>query len=315
MDNLYVLTGPSGVGNSTISRKIAESLEKSVLIEGDDIYNFFVEGRGRPWLRNTHLDLFWNNCFYLINSYLENGYDVVFNYIIKNSDLQKIKERFKNYNIIFKVLLVNEEVIIRRDKERPLDCKIGERSLALLKDFFNENFEDKYIIDSSNLNSEETIKIVLDQKEKIKKDTIDKKSSSLYIENKIAVNDYKALLNGEGWKTVSNEQHQRSLDNSMYISVGKINNNIVGMARLVGDNNVRGLLCDVVVKEEYRNNGYGEILVKDIMQKVKENLKEDERFLIELCPSNGRRNFYKRCGFKWKPENMDGMYLWIKNEK
>ena len=136
---------------------------------------------------------------------------------------------------------------------------------------------------------------------------------NLKIENKINLDEYKKLIDDAGWKILSDKQHQGALDNSMYISVVKINNNVIGIARLVGDNNVHGLLCDVVVKEEYRNNGYGEILVKDIMRKVKENLEENEQFLIELCPSNGRRNFYKRCGFKWKPENMDGMYLWIKN--
>lgn len=31
---LYIITGPAGVGKSTISKKIAESKKKSVLIEG-----------------------------------------------------------------------------------------------------------------------------------------------------------------------------------------------------------------------------------------------------------------------------------------
>ena len=33
---LYIITGPAGVGKSTISKKIAESKKKSVLIEGDE---------------------------------------------------------------------------------------------------------------------------------------------------------------------------------------------------------------------------------------------------------------------------------------
>lgn len=44
MPNLYIITGPAGVGKSTISRKIAELKNKSVLIEGDDIYHHVVGG-------------------------------------------------------------------------------------------------------------------------------------------------------------------------------------------------------------------------------------------------------------------------------
>ena len=42
INKLYIITGPTGVGKSTISNKLAESLLKSVLIEGDTIYNFFI---------------------------------------------------------------------------------------------------------------------------------------------------------------------------------------------------------------------------------------------------------------------------------
>lgn len=39
MTTLYIITGPAGVGKSTISKKIAISKERSALIEGDDIYH------------------------------------------------------------------------------------------------------------------------------------------------------------------------------------------------------------------------------------------------------------------------------------
>lgn len=48
MNKLYILTGPPGVGKSTISNLLASNLEKSVLIEGDTIYNFFIGGRIKP---------------------------------------------------------------------------------------------------------------------------------------------------------------------------------------------------------------------------------------------------------------------------
>lgn len=157
MNKLYILTGPAGVGKSTISSGIASLLPKSVLIEGDTIYNFFVGGRIRPWMKDAPLDLFWDNCIYLINSYLKEGYDVVFNYIIKPDMFNRLKEVFKDYEIVFKVLIVDEDTIVKRDKERPIDCQMGERSLVLLKEFIDAKYDNKYILDTSNLTIEETI--------------------------------------------------------------------------------------------------------------------------------------------------------------
>ena len=102
MNKLYLITGPAGVGKSTISNEIASRLEKSVLIEGDTIYNFFVGGRIKPWLEQAPLDLFWNNCCYLIESYLKNGYDVVFNYIINPNQYQMLKKLLKNMKLYLK---------------------------------------------------------------------------------------------------------------------------------------------------------------------------------------------------------------------
>lgn len=42
MRKLYLITGPAGVGKSTVSKAIAESLEKSVLLEGDEVYHHVV---------------------------------------------------------------------------------------------------------------------------------------------------------------------------------------------------------------------------------------------------------------------------------
>ena len=164
MNKLYVITGPAGVGKSTVSYELGKKLDKSVVIEGDTIYNFFVGGRIKPWYPNAPLDLFWKNSIMLIKSYLENGYDVLFNYIIKNKELENLKEVFKDYEFIFSCLLVDESTIIKRDLLRPEDCQMHERCLVLLKEFMNCNYDNKYIIDSSNLTVEETVEKILNKK-------------------------------------------------------------------------------------------------------------------------------------------------------
>ena len=99
MKNLYIITGPPGVGKSTISKRIAELGNKSVLIEGDDIYHQVIGGYVQAWIYGNHLSTFWKVCLNSIRIYLDDGYDVVFNYIIDPEQLEIIKESFKDYNV------------------------------------------------------------------------------------------------------------------------------------------------------------------------------------------------------------------------
>lgn len=158
---LYLITGPAGVGKSTVSYEIGKRLKKSVVIEGDVIYNFFVGGRIAPWMSDAPLDLFWKNSIYLIKSYLDNGYDVVFNYIIKNNTLDMLLNEFKDYEVIFKCLLTDENTIVKRDLLRSEDARMYERSIILLHEFINCNYKEEYIIDSSNLSINETVDKIL----------------------------------------------------------------------------------------------------------------------------------------------------------
>jgi len=161
MNKLYLITGPAGVGKSTVSRMLASSIEKSALIEGDDLYNMVRNGYISPWKEGNQLDLMWDNALYLINNFLKEGFDVIFNYIINEDKLKLLKETFRDYDIKFIVLLVDEETIIKRDKERPEDCRQNERCLILLNSFKNKNYDKKHIIDTSNLTVEETVNIII----------------------------------------------------------------------------------------------------------------------------------------------------------
>ena len=58
MGRLYILTGPAGVGKSTISKGIAKRLEKSVLLEGDDFYHQVIGSYVPAWKPGNHLDIF-----------------------------------------------------------------------------------------------------------------------------------------------------------------------------------------------------------------------------------------------------------------
>lgn len=160
MSNLYIITGPAGVGKSTISKRIAESKKKSVLIDGDDIYHQVIGGYVQAWKEGNHLDVFWKVCTNTIRTYLENGYDVIFNYIVTSTPLKQMCEEFKDYYIKFIVLLVDEKTLLLRDKERPEDCQMKERCITLLNNFKNNGYNEQNILDTSNFTVDETVAII-----------------------------------------------------------------------------------------------------------------------------------------------------------
>ena len=160
MQTLYIITGPAGVGKSAISKGIAETKNKSVLIEGDDIYHQVVGGYAQAWKPENHLKTFWKICINTIKIYLEDGFDVVFDYIVTTQNVNLIKSSIQNYNIRFVILLTDGSTLLSRDKQRPIDCQMNERCLTLLNNFKNGNYNLKHILDTSNLSIDETLNII-----------------------------------------------------------------------------------------------------------------------------------------------------------
>lgn len=155
--SLYILTGPPGVGKTTISNELAKSLDKSVIIEGDDIYNQVVSSRVSPWKEGNHLNIFWEICLNTIDIYLKNNYNVVFNYIISPENLNILKNKFKNYTLRFSVLLSDEQTLLARDSRRPLDCQMHERCVILLKKFQTQYINSNNIINTTNASVKDII--------------------------------------------------------------------------------------------------------------------------------------------------------------
>lgn len=208
MNKLYLITGPAGVGKSTISNFLASQVENSVLIEGDDIYNQFKTGRISPWKKDAPLGLFWDNVIMLIENYLSCGYNVVFNYIIKKEKFAELKKRFKNYDIKFVVLLTDGKTILKRDQNRPHDCQMKERCLVLLNQFEEEYLNSKYIFDTTNRKIEECVSTIINDK----KFTVDKMNIN-DIKTPIDVLQYMQDSIDYGWLDICNEKHVGNMKN------------------------------------------------------------------------------------------------------
>ena len=66
-------------------------------------------------------------------------------------------DTFKEYEVIFRCLLVDEQTILKRDKLRTEDCQMKERCIILLNEFVDYHYSDNYIIDTSNLTIDKTV--------------------------------------------------------------------------------------------------------------------------------------------------------------
>lgn len=52
--SLLVVTGPPGVGKSTVAALVADRLPRSVLVEGDAFFAFLRQGAIEPWRPESH---------------------------------------------------------------------------------------------------------------------------------------------------------------------------------------------------------------------------------------------------------------------
>ena len=132
------------------------------------------------------------------------------------------------------------------------------------------------------------------------------------LEYSITVDEFLEMVESVGWKTYTKSQIKRALKNTMYMVKATINNKVVGIGRVVGDYSIVCMLSDVCVKPEFQGNGIGLKIVNELKRLIENDVKDGEKMQIELTPTAGKEEFYKKAGFKYKPDIVTGMYLWIK---
>ena len=127
----------------------------------------------------------------------------------------------------------------------------------------------------------------------------------------ITVDEFLEMIESVGWKTYTREQIIKALDNTMYMVKATVDGKLAGIGRVVGDYSIVCILSDICVKPEFQKLGIGLKITKELKRLIEENVNEGEKIQIELTPTAGNEAFYQKAGFKYKPEKITGMYLWI----
>lgn len=133
----------------------------------------------------------------------------------------------------------------------------------------------------------------------------------LKIEYVINEDEFLEVISSVGFKTYPKYQITKALKNSMYMVKVSVNDEVVGIGRVVGDNSIVCMLSDICVKPKFQKRGIGKLIVLELKRLIEDNVFDGEKMQIELTPTAGNEEFYQKCGFKYKPDVITGMYLWI----
>ena len=143
MENcIYIISGPPGVGKSTVSKELAATFDKSAVIEGDMIYLMVKSGLVAPWEDDGYyMDLFWDNIISLTKNFMDRGITVVIEYVIFEEQLKKIADFLKarQINLKYCVLLAEEQTLRARDLSRKEIERTGDLSITSRNEFLSKN--------------------------------------------------------------------------------------------------------------------------------------------------------------------------------
>ncbi|WP_173915304.1 AAA family ATPase [Halobacillus sp. Marseille-Q1614] len=144
--SIYIISGPCGVGKSTITKALAQEMEEAALLEGDVIYSMLTVELS--WER--HLEIVWQNILSLTRNFVENNLNVVIDYVVE-SELEWFCKQLTelNVHIYYVVLRADEEVLMKRLNKRG-DLQLGKRSLQLLEELEGKKSNQSFLYDTTD---------------------------------------------------------------------------------------------------------------------------------------------------------------------
>lgn len=128
----------------------------------------------------------------------------------------------------------------------------------------------------------------------------------------ITTDEFLEMVESVGWKTYTKKQVEKALQNTMYMVKATVDDKLAGIGRVVGDSSIVCMLTDICVKPEFQGQGIGLKITLELKKLIEQNVADGEKMQIELTPTAGNEAFYEKAGFKYKPDKITGMYLWIK---
>jgi len=127
------------------------------------------------------------------------------------------------------------------------------------------------------------------------------------VEGNIPVEVYRGLRDLSGLSPKSRVASELGLKNSLQAVMIKIDDEIIGMGRLIGDGGCFCQVVDICVNPKVQGLGVGKAIMKNLMDFIEHHL--PETCYVSLIADGDASYLYEKFGFRDTAPKSKGMYL------
>lgn len=129
--------------------------------------------------------------------------------------------------------------------------------------------------------------------------------------NEIPAEEFLALRASVEFQKLTEKQAETILANTTYTVCAVKDGEYIGVTRLLYDFGMDGYITDVIVRPDMQGLGLGSMLVKNVVDFVKENSMEGVTATCNLYAMPGKEPFYEQLGFQSLPYSKYGSGMLI----
>lgn len=157
---IYLISSPCGVGKSTLAKNLVQSVSDSVIVEGDYFLHRIDESLADiTWEEKLHI--MWKNILSTTLNYLQHGMNVVIDIVVEE-ELEWFCRYFEHSPIrIYYIVLMAEGDVLRKRLTKRGDTYLIDRALFLVKKLGSDPINQKFLLDTTNIDSKDVLNKVL----------------------------------------------------------------------------------------------------------------------------------------------------------
>jgi deoxyadenosine/deoxycytidine kinase len=146
---IYLISGPIGVGKSTVTKQLAQKVESCALIEADHLLHMFQGKAGPSWEERLHIT--WLNIVAVTRNYSKQNVNVMIDFVVEDEFEWFCNELSDlNVRIVYVVLRADEETMLKRLNQRGDHDDSIKRSLFLLNKLEKAPTNAPFLFDTTN---------------------------------------------------------------------------------------------------------------------------------------------------------------------